>query len=46
MNTESRKIILIGNGCVGSSYAFAITLLVIGKELGIIDINNSQRGQL
>ena len=42
MNTESRKIILIGNGCVGSSYAFAITLLGIGKELGIIDINKKK----
>lgn len=42
MNTESRKIILIGNGCVGSSYAFAITLLGIGKELGIIDTNKKK----
>ena len=42
MNTESRKIILIGNGCVGSSYAFAVTLLGIGKELGIIDINKKR----
>lgn len=42
MNTDTRKIILIGNGCVGSSYAFAITLLGIGKELGIIDINKKK----
>lgn len=36
------KIILIGDGQVGSSYAFAITLLGIGRELGIIDINDKK----
>ena len=33
------KIILIGDGAVGSSYAFALTLMGIGRELGIIDVN-------
>lgn len=33
------KIILIGNGAVGSSYAYALVNQNISEELGIIDIN-------
>lgn len=39
---NKNKIILIGDGQVGSSYAFAITLLGIGRELGIIDIDEKK----
>lgn len=35
----NNKIILVGDGSVGSSYAFACTLLGIGREIGIIDVN-------
>lgn len=36
---NQNKIILIGNGAVGSTYAYALTLQNIGRELGIIDVN-------
>lgn len=36
------KIILIGDGAVGSSFAYASTVLGIGRELGIIDINEAK----
>lgn len=36
------KIILVGDGAVGSSYAFACTLLGIGREIGIIDLNRDK----
>lgn len=36
---ENNRIILIGNGAVGSSFAFTTVLRGIGRELGIIDIN-------
>lgn len=36
---KDSKIILIGTGAVGSSFAYASTLLGVGRELGIIDIN-------
>lgn len=36
---NSQKIILIGDGDVGSSYAFALVTQNIGRELGIIDMN-------
>lgn len=36
------KIILVGDGAVGSSYAFALTLLGVGRELGIIDVNKNK----
>ncbi|MGX7059737.1 L-lactate dehydrogenase [Vagococcus humatus] len=32
------KIIIIGNGAVGSSYAFSLVTQNIGREVGIIDI--------
>lgn len=37
--TISQKIILVGDGAVGASYAFALVTQNIGRELGIIDIN-------
>ncbi|CAM3225897.1 L-lactate dehydrogenase [Vagococcus fessus] len=36
---EKQKIILVGAGDVGSSYAFALVAQNIGRELGIIDLN-------
>lgn len=36
---EGEKIILIGSGDVGASYAFALVAQGIGRELGIIDVN-------
>ncbi|MDT2801008.1 L-lactate dehydrogenase [Vagococcus lutrae] len=39
-NTHSKeKIILVGAGDVGSSYAFTLVTQNIGRELGIIDLN-------
>lgn len=42
MVQNASKIILIGDGAVGSTYAYAITLEGIGRELGIIDINKNK----
>ena len=39
---KDSKIILIGDGAVGSSFAYASTILGIGRELGIIDINDDK----
>lgn len=39
---KDSKIILIGDGAVGSSFAYASTILGIGRELGIIDINEDK----
>ncbi|MGX6961400.1 L-lactate dehydrogenase [Vagococcus xieshaowenii] len=39
---DHQKIILIGNGAVGSSYAFALVTQNIGQELGIIDVNTDK----
>lgn len=36
---HGQKIILIGDGAVGSSYAFALVTQNIGREIGIIDMN-------
>lgn len=36
------KVILVGDGSVGSSFAFAMTLKGLGRELGIIDINKKK----
>ena len=36
------KIILVGDGAVGSSFAFALVTQNIGRELGIIDINKDK----
>lgn len=39
---NKQKIILIGDGAVGSSYAFALVNQNIGQELGIIDVNKDK----
>lgn len=39
MEKRHKKIILVGDGAVGSSYAFATVMQGIGQELGIIDLN-------
>ena len=38
MNKHHSKIMLVGDGAVGSTIAYALTLEGIGAELGIIDI--------
>ncbi|WP_394264332.1 L-lactate dehydrogenase [Anaerococcus octavius] len=35
-------VILIGDGAVGSSFAYSSSLLGVGRELGIIDINEER----
>ncbi|MFY9902417.1 MAG: L-lactate dehydrogenase [Trichococcus sp.] len=40
--STGQKIILVGDGAVGSSYAFALVTQNIGHELGIIDINKAK----
>lgn len=43
VNTASKsKIILVGDGAVGSSFAFATVTQNIGRELGIIDIDTNK----
>lgn len=39
VGTDHQKIIVIGNGAVGSSYIFALVTQNIAQEIGIIDIN-------
>ncbi|GAB2489034.1 L-lactate dehydrogenase [Alkalibacterium psychrotolerans] len=39
---KQQKIILIGDGAVGSSYAYALINQNIGQELGIIDVNREK----
>ncbi|HFI0463329.1 TPA: L-lactate dehydrogenase [Streptococcus suis] len=39
---SKRKIILVGDGAVGSSFAFATVMQNVGRELGIIDIDNNK----
>ena len=38
-NKDHQKVILVGDGAVGSSYAFALVTQNIAQEVGIIDIN-------
>lgn len=42
VKTDNQKIILVGNGAVGSSYAFALVTQNIAQEIGIIDINRAK----
>lgn len=37
-NTDRQKVILVGDGAVGSSYAYAMVLQGIAQEVGIVDI--------
>ncbi|WP_124058194.1 L-lactate dehydrogenase [Vaginisenegalia massiliensis] len=39
---STHKIILVGDGAVGSSFAFALVTQNVGRELGIIDINKDK----
>ncbi|AMB99175.1 L-lactate dehydrogenase [Aerococcus urinaehominis] len=39
---RKQRIILIGDGAVGSSFAFASVLTGVGRELGIIDLNGDR----
>ncbi|MBC1512253.1 L-lactate dehydrogenase [Listeria booriae] len=39
MRKDKQKVILIGAGDVGASYAFALTSQNIAREIGIIDLN-------
>lgn len=41
-NNDNQKIILVGDGAVGSSYAFALVTQNIAQELGIIDIDKAK----
>lgn len=36
------SVIIIGDGAVGSSYAFALVTQNIGREIGIIDVNRAK----
>ncbi|MGO4937640.1 L-lactate dehydrogenase [Fundicoccus sp. Sow4_H7] len=40
--SSKNKIIVIGDGAVGSSFAFALVTQDIGREIGIIDINKDK----
>lgn len=42
VQTDNQKIILVGDGAVGSSYAFALVTQNIAQEIGIIDINHEK----
>lgn len=35
---DHQKVILVGDGAVGSSYAYAMVLQGIAQEIGIVDI--------
>ena len=38
LTKQHKKVILVGDGAVGSSYAFALVNQGIAQELGIVDI--------
>ena len=42
-NSEHQKIIVVGNGAVGSSYTFALVTQNIAQEIGIIDIDKDKK---
>ena len=39
---KHQKVILVGDGAVGSSYAFALVTQNIAQEVGIVDINKAK----
>ncbi|MFC6346494.1 L-lactate dehydrogenase [Vagococcus carniphilus] len=41
-NSNHQKIIVVGNGAVGSSYTFALVTQDIAQEVGIIDIDKNK----
>ncbi|MEG0553595.1 MAG: L-lactate dehydrogenase, partial [Carnobacterium sp.] len=45
VNTEIKshqKVVIVGDGAVGSSYAFALVTQSIAQEIGIIDIDTAK----
>lgn len=40
--SNNQKVILIGDGAVGSAYAFALVNQGIGHELGILDVDKNR----
>ena len=42
IKNDNQKVILVGDGAVGSSYAFALVTQNIAQELGIIDIDKAK----
>lgn len=47
LTKQHKKVILVGDGAVGSSYAFALVNQGIAQELGIVDIfKEKQKGML
>ena len=42
IKNPNAKVILVGDGSVGSSFAYAMTLKGLGRELGIIDVNTKK----
>lgn len=43
LTKQHKKVILVGDGAVGSSYAFALVNQGIAQELGIIEIPSIAR---
>ena len=39
---SKHKIILVGDGAVGSSFAYSLVTQSVGRELGIIDVNHDK----
>lgn len=39
---DHQKVIVVGDGAVGSSYAFALVTQNIAQEIGIIDIDKDK----
>ncbi len=42
-NANHQKVMLIGDGAVGSSYAYAMALQGVAEEFGIIDIAKKRK---
>ncbi|KFN89514.1 L-lactate dehydrogenase [Tetragenococcus muriaticus PMC-11-5] len=39
---DRQKVILVGDGAVGSSYAFALVTQNVAQEIGIVDIDKNR----
>lgn len=44
--SNNQKVILIGDGAVGSAYAFALVNQGIGHELGILDVDKNRTEEM
>ncbi|GBG96200.1 L-lactate dehydrogenase [Lactococcus termiticola] len=42
MNKETKKVVIIGDGAVGSTYAYTLVTSDIADEIGIFDINKDK----